>query len=80
MDDVFLVKMVWNIIKNPYDLWCKMFLTKYGKHNDLMVSCNSPPHDSPLWKSLGEGFERFTSSRIVENLGLEGFPSSSGIR
>ena len=67
MDEVFLVKMVWNIIKTHMIFGARCFSPKYGKHDDLMVSCNSQPYDSPLWKSLGEGLKRFTSSLIVAN-------------
>jgi hypothetical protein len=27
-------------------------MSKYGRDNDLMVSCSSQPYDSPLWKAL----------------------------
>lgn len=52
MNEAFLMKMIWNLIKNPDELWCRVLISKYGRNNDFMVSCNSQPYDSPLWKAL----------------------------
>jgi len=52
MDEAFLMKMMWNLINNPDELWCIVLIRKYDRNNDLMVSCNSQPYDSPLWKAL----------------------------
>ncbi|GAU31578.1 hypothetical protein TSUD_54010 [Trifolium subterraneum] len=52
MNEAFLMKMMWNLIKKPDELWCRVLLSKYSRNNDLMVSCRSQPYDSPLWKAL----------------------------
>jgi len=52
MNEAFLMKMLWNLINNPDELWCRVLINKYGRNNDLMVSCNSQPYDSSLWKAL----------------------------
>jgi hypothetical protein len=51
MNEDFLMKM-WNLICKPEELWCKVLISKYGRNNDFMVSCNSQPFDSPLLKAL----------------------------
>jgi len=38
MNDAILMKMLWNLINNPNDLWCKVLYGKYGKNNDLGVT------------------------------------------
>jgi len=44
--------MLWNLINNSDDLWCKVLYGKYGRNNDLRVTIQSQPYDSPLWKAL----------------------------
>jgi hypothetical protein len=59
MNDAFL-KMLWNLIIKPDDLWCKVLYSKYGRNNDLRVTISSQPYGSPLCKVFGK-----TSSRIL---------------
>ncbi|GAU10752.1 hypothetical protein TSUD_425200, partial [Trifolium subterraneum] len=35
MNEAFLMKMLWNLINRPDDLWCKVLYSKYGRNNDL---------------------------------------------
>jgi hypothetical protein len=49
---LFLMKMLWNMINKPDDIWCKVLYNKYGRNNDLRVSISAQPYDSPLWKAL----------------------------
>ena len=56
MNEAFLMKMLWNLINNLDELWCRVLINKYGRNNDLVVSCNSQPYDSPygkLWLEFG---------------------------
>lgn len=46
------MKMMWNLVNKPNELWCKVLVSKYGRSNAFMVSCSTQPYDSPLWKSL----------------------------
>ncbi|MCH96047.1 ribonuclease H, partial [Trifolium medium] len=56
MNEAFLMKMLWNLIKNPNDLWCKVLYNKYGRNNDLTAGISVQSYDSPLWKALaGDG-------------------------
>ena len=52
MNEAFLMNNLWNLIKNPEDLWCKVLRSKYGRINDLIASISAQPYDSPLWKAL----------------------------
>jgi len=52
MNEAFLMKMLWNMINKPDDLWCKVLYSKYGRNKDLRVAITSHPYDSPLWKAL----------------------------
>ncbi|GAU31364.1 hypothetical protein TSUD_19090 [Trifolium subterraneum] len=52
MNEAFLMKIWWNLINKLDELWCKVLLGKYGRNNDLMVSCSSQPYDSHLWRAL----------------------------
>jgi len=52
MNKAFLMEMMWNLINNSDELWCRVLISKYGRNNDLRVSSNSQPYDSPLWKAL----------------------------
>ncbi|CAJ2627891.1 unnamed protein product [Trifolium pratense] len=54
MNEVFLMKILWNLIHKPNDLWCKVLLRKYGRNNDIVSSCISQPYDSQLWKALSK--------------------------
>jgi hypothetical protein len=31
MNEAFLMKILWNLIKNPEDLWCRVLRSKYGR-------------------------------------------------
>jgi hypothetical protein len=70
MNDVFLMKMLWNLINNPDDLWSRVLYSKYGRNNDLRITMNSQPYDSPLWKALSGIWENFRQN-IVWQLGDE---------
>jgi hypothetical protein len=70
MNDVFLMKMLWNLINNPNDLWSRVLYSKYGRNNDLRITMNSQPYDSPLWKALSGIWENFRQN-IVWQLGDE---------
>jgi hypothetical protein len=52
MNEAFLMKIFWNMIKNPNDLWCKVLYSKYGRDKDLRVAISAQPYDSPLWRAL----------------------------
>jgi len=52
MNEAFLMKILWNMINKPDDLWCKVLYSKYGRNKDLRVAITSQPYDSPLWKAL----------------------------
>jgi hypothetical protein len=64
MNDVFLMKMLWNLINNPDDLWCKVLYGKYGRNNDLRVTIKSQPYDSPLWKALTGIWDQFQQNLV----------------
>jgi hypothetical protein len=59
MNDAFLLTMLSNLINNPDDLWCKVLYGKYGRNNDLRVTIQSQPNDSPLWKTLTGIWDQF---------------------
>ncbi|MCH86672.1 RNA-directed DNA polymerase (Reverse transcriptase), partial [Trifolium medium] len=62
MNEVFIMKMLWNMINKPDDLWCKVLYSKYGRDKDLQTSINAQPYNSSLWKVLA-GIGK--SSRII---------------
>jgi len=68
MNDAFLMKMLWNLITKPDDLWCKVLYSKYGRNKDLRVAVDSKSYDSPLWKALTGIWEQFQQN-IVWQLG-----------
>jgi hypothetical protein len=44
--------------------------SKYGRNNDLRITVNSQPYDSPLWKALSDIWEKIQQN-IVWQLGDE---------
>jgi len=68
MNEAFLMKMIWNLIQKPDDLWCKVLLSKYGRNTNLNLSCNYQPYDSPLWKALAGLWNDF-HRHVVKQIG-----------
>jgi len=68
MNEAFLMKMIWNLIKQPDKLWCKVLYSKYGRTNDLNNSISSQPYDSPLWKEIVEMWDDF-KRRVIWQIG-----------
>ncbi|GAU49093.1 hypothetical protein TSUD_137780 [Trifolium subterraneum] len=68
MNEAFLMKMSWNLINRPDDLWCKVLYSKYGRNNYLRTTITSLSYDSPLWKALTGIWDKFQQN-IVWNLG-----------
>ncbi|WJX23235.1 hypothetical protein P8452_12461 [Trifolium repens] len=68
MNDAFLMKILWNMINKPEDLWCKVLYNKYGRKKDLRDAISSQPYDSPLWKSIASIWDQF-QNHIVWQLG-----------
>ncbi|CAJ2637065.1 unnamed protein product [Trifolium pratense] len=64
MNEAFLMKMLWNLITNPNDLWCRVLYSKYGRNKDLRFSINSQPYDSPLWKALTDIWDKFQENMV----------------
>ena len=64
MNDAFLMKMLWNLITKPNDLWCKVLYSKYGRNKDLRVAIDSKSYDSPLWKALTGIWEQFQQNIV----------------
>jgi len=64
MNDVFLMKMLWNLINKPDDLWCKVLYSKYERNKDLRVVIDSKSYDSPLWKALKGVWEQFQQNIV----------------
>jgi hypothetical protein len=64
MNEAFLMKILWNLINKPNDLWCKVLYSKYGRNKDLRTSITSQPYDSPLWKALCKVWDDFQSNII----------------
>ncbi|GAU36899.1 hypothetical protein TSUD_220680 [Trifolium subterraneum] len=52
MNEAFLMKMLWNMINNPNDLWWKVLYSKYGRDKDLRVAISAQPYDSLLWRAF----------------------------
>jgi hypothetical protein len=72
MNDAFLMKILWNMINKPEDLWCKVLYNKYGWKKDLWDAISSQPYDSPLWKSIASIWDQF-QNHIVDYLMLAAF-------
>ncbi|GAU11643.1 hypothetical protein TSUD_334560 [Trifolium subterraneum] len=70
MNDAFLMKMMWNLITKPNDLWCKVLYSKYGRNNDLRVTINSQSYDSPLWKALSGIWDQFQQNIVWQVLAI----------
>ncbi|CAJ2657953.1 unnamed protein product [Trifolium pratense] len=68
MNEAFLMKILWNLINKPDDLWCQVLYSKYGRNKDLRYEISSQPYDSPLWKALSSIWEQF-QNHIVWQLG-----------
>jgi hypothetical protein len=68
MNEAFLMKILWNMINKPQDLWCQVLYSKYGRNKDLRTEITSQPYDSPLWKALTCIWEQF-QNHIVWQLG-----------
>ncbi|WJX23885.1 hypothetical protein P8452_13067 [Trifolium repens] len=68
MNEAFLMKMLWNLITRPDDLWCKVLYSKYGRNKNLCTTISSLSYDSPLWKALTSIWDKFQQN-VVWNLG-----------
>ncbi|GAU47866.1 hypothetical protein TSUD_404370 [Trifolium subterraneum] len=68
MNEAFLMKILWNLIHKPDDLWCKVLLSKYRRNNDVSSSCSSQPYDSSLWKALSKVWHNF-QRHVVRQIG-----------
>jgi len=68
MNETFLVKMWWNLIQGPYDLWCRVLVSKYEKNNDFKLTCSYQPYDSSLWKALACLWSEF-QLHVVRQIG-----------
>ncbi|MCH81203.1 RNA-directed DNA polymerase (Reverse transcriptase) [Trifolium medium] len=64
MNEAFLMKILWNMINRPDDLWCKILYNKYGRNTDLRVSINAKSYDSPLWRALAGIGDQFRSHTV----------------
>jgi len=64
MNEAFLMKMLWNIINKPDDLWCKTLYSKYGRNKDLRVAITSQPYNSPLWRALAGIWDQFKGHTV----------------
>jgi hypothetical protein len=68
MNEVFFIKIIWNLIPKPDDIWCKVLMSKYGRNTDLNLSCNSKPYEYPLWKALSGLWNDF-HRHVVKQIG-----------
>ena len=64
INEAFLMKMLWNMINKPDDLWCKVLYSKYGRNNDLRAAITSQSYDPPLWKTLVGIWEQFKGHTV----------------
>ncbi|CAJ2662667.1 unnamed protein product [Trifolium pratense] len=64
MNNAFLMKILWNMINKPDNLWCKVLYNKYGRKKDLRHAISSQPYDSPLWKSLACIWDQFQNHTV----------------
>jgi len=64
----FLLKIIWNMINNPYDLCFQVLYSKYGRNKDLRMKMTPQPYDFTLWKALKCFWEKF-QNHIVLQLG-----------
>ncbi|GAU34693.1 hypothetical protein TSUD_29340 [Trifolium subterraneum] len=53
------MKMLWNMINKPNELWCKVVYNKYGRNKDLRFGIKSQPYNSPLWKAIAGIWDQF---------------------
>jgi len=82
MNQAFLMKMIWNLINQPYKLWCRVLYSKYDRNNNLNNSITSQPYDSPLWKAIvgiWDDFKRHVIRQIGDGIILT-FGSINGSR
>lgn len=64
MNEAFLLKMLWKMVCNPRDIWCRVLYGKYGRDHDLKISIEKQNSDSPLWKALTSIWPRFHDNLV----------------
>lgn len=48
MNGAFLMKILWNLIEKPNDLWTQVLSSKYGRGNEFKNSIVGKQYDSHL--------------------------------
>ncbi|QHN81401.1 Putative ribonuclease H protein [Arachis hypogaea] len=54
MNEVFLVKLLWHLLKNEKALWSEVLRSKYGRGKNLLHELQICSSDSTLWRSLAK--------------------------
>lgn len=65
-NEVFLMRMLWDLINRPDGLWCKVLYNKYVRDKYLQVYIKSQPYHSPLWKVLASIWESFWNHTVLQ--------------
>lgn len=65
MNDAFLLKILWGLVRNPEDLRCQVLYGKYKHDHDIKVSIEAQRGDSPLWKALVSLWPQFQDNFSV---------------
>jgi len=48
MNEAFLMKILWNLINNPDNLWCRVLRSKYGRGKDVVANISVQPYNHPF--------------------------------
>ncbi|CAN1769569.1 Putative ribonuclease H protein At1g65750, partial [Linum perenne] len=55
----FLMKLNWNMMKNPNELWVKVLSTKYLRHTTRGLLSQKSKRRSSCWRGMNEAWDTF---------------------
>ncbi|CAN1829607.1 Putative ribonuclease H protein At1g65750 [Linum perenne] len=57
MSDAFMMKVSWNLLKNPKELWAQVMISKYLKRSNGVLVARGTKHFSLLWRGVHDAWE-----------------------
>ncbi|CAN1146793.1 Putative ribonuclease H protein At1g65750 [Linum perenne] len=59
LNQAYLMKLVWGLIKNPTELWADLLISKYMKRTPTGLSPRQAVRKSSYWRGISDNWEMF---------------------
>ncbi|CAN1790226.1 Putative ribonuclease H protein At1g65750 [Linum perenne] len=59
LNQAYLMKLVWGLIKNPTELWADLLISKYMKRTPTGLSLRQAVRKSSYWRGISDNWEMF---------------------